>query len=388
MERALGAGTDVPSSAVKERPKSEPAADRTPFPPEPYSSVLSGFVVLAWTQVKRLWRDRELLQDDERREVIDRLFPHGMPRRQFFTRFVSLMLLSTAIAVFGILGDSTAVVIGAMLVAPLMFPVLGGAAAVVMGWPRRIVNRALLVAAGSVLAVVLAAAISFIIPGRAAALPAELMARTSPNLLDLGIALAAGAAGAYGQVRRHAADALTGVAVAVALVPPLAVVGITLQLTEWQLAVGATLLFLANVVGIVIAASATFLAAGFVPGRNPLKGHTQILRAVSWAAIAAIIVVLPMQFGRGAVLPEFDPTEEVTAVVEDYVAERGFASEVIDVDVEVEDGITKVNVVVASSIAAPLVDPLAEALAEYLSSPVQLHLLVASTETKRATAVP
>ena len=150
------------------------------------------------------------------------------------------------------------------------------------------------------------------------------MARTSPNLLDLGIALAAGAAGAYGQVRRHASDVLTGVAVAVALVPPLAVVGITLQLTEWQLALGATLLFLANVVGIVIAASATFLAAGFVPGRNPLKGHTQILRGVSWAAIATIIVVLPMQFGRGAVLPESDPTDEVTAVVEDYVARARF----------------------------------------------------------------
>lgn len=378
----------MPDTAVKDRPVPDSADNRQLSPPAPYVSVMSGLVVLAWTEMKRLWRGRELLGDAERREVIDRLFPRGMPRRQFFTRFVSLMMLSTAIAVFGILGDSTAVVIGAMLVAPLMLPVLGGAAAVVMGWPRRIVNRALLVAAGSVLAVALAAAISFIIPGRAASLPAELMARTSPNLLDLGIALAAGAAGAYGQLRRHAADALTGVAVAVALVPPLAVVGITLQLTEWQLAVGAALLFLANVVGIVIAASATFIAAGFVPGRNPLRGHTQILRGVSWAAIAAIIVVLPMQFGRGAVLPEPDPTEEVTAVVEDYVAERGLSSEVISVDVEVEHGLTKIDVVVASSMAAPLVDPLAELLAEDLSMPVRLNLLVASTETKRATAVP
>ena len=372
--------------------RNQPSPDlpNTPEPttPAPHPSALSGIFVLAWTETKRLWHGRELLQDDERRDVIDRLFPRGIPRRQFFTRFVSLMMLSTAIAVFGILGDSTAVVIGAMLVAPLMLPILGGAAAVVMGWPRRIVNRALLVTAGSVLAVALAAAISFIIPGSTTALPAELMARTSPNLLDLGIALAAGAAGAYGQLRRHAADALTGVAVAVALVPPLAVVGITLQLTEWQLAVGAALLFLANIVGIVIAASATFLAAGFVPGRNPLKGHTQILRGVSWAAIAAIIVVLPMQFGRGAVLPEFDPTEEVTAVVENYVAEQGSASEVVDVDVEVDDGITRIDVVVASSIASPLADPLAELLAEYLSSPVQLHLLVASTETERATVVP
>ncbi|MGB5379992.1 MAG: DUF389 domain-containing protein [Acidimicrobiia bacterium] len=345
-------------------------------------------MILPWAGIKRLWRGRAPLQDAERREVIDQLFPRGMPRRQFFTRFVSLMMLSTAIAVFGILGDSTAVVIGAMLVAPLMFPVLGVAAAIVMGWPRRVVSRALLVAAGSLLAVLLAALISFLIPGMDTPLPAELMARTSPNLLDLGIALAAGAAGAYGQVRRHASDVLTGVAVAVALVPPLAVVGITLQLTEWQRALGATLLFLANVVGIVIAASATFLAAGFVPGRNPLKGHTQILRGVSWAAIATIIVVLPMQFGRGAVLPQSDPTNEVTAVVEEYVSERGSATEVVDVEVEVDDGFTKVDVVVASSIDAIAVDSLAEDLADHLSSPVQLRLLLVSAETDRATVVP
>lgn len=343
-------------------------------------------VVLA--ELKRLWRGRELIQGDERRELIDQLFPRGVNRRQFFTRFVSLMMLSTAIAVFGILADSTAVVIGAMLVAPLMFPVLGFAAAVVMGWPRRVLKRALLVAAGTFLAVLLAAVISFVIPGRETPLPAELMARTSPNLLDLGIALAAGAAGAYGQVRRHAADALTGVAVAVALVPPLAVVGITLQLTEWQLALGAGLLFLANVVGIVIAASATFLAAGFVPGRNPLHGHTQILRGVSWAAIAAIIVVLPMQFGRGAVLPVSDPTDEVTAVVEEYVGDGLASTEVVEVDVNVKDGFTEVDVVVASSVVGPLADPLAAKLAEHLSTPVRLRLLVAATETERATVVP
>lgn len=342
----------------------------------------------AWKGIRRLWERRELLDDLERRDVISRLFPQGMPRRQFFTRFASLMLLSTAIAVLGVLADSTAVVIGAMLVAPLMFPVLGISAAIVMGWPLRIVNRAMLVAVGAILAVVLAAVISFLVPGRMDPLPAELMARTSPNLLDLGIALAAGTAGAYGQVRRHAADALTGVAVAVALVPPLAVVGITLQLTEWQLSLGALLLFLANVVGIVIAASITFLAAGFVPGRNPLKGHTAILRWVAWASVAAIIVVLPMQFGRGNVLPPSDPTEEVTVVIEEYVAEGGTAAEVIGVDVEVEDGVTEIDVVVASSLVAPSVEALAERLAVLLSSPVQVRLLLVSSETERATVVP
>lgn len=358
------------------------------LPSEPYSLAVVGLVAVALAEVQRRWRDRDPLQDAERRAIIDQLFPSGMPRRQFLARYVSLMMLSTAIAVFGILADSTAVVIGAMLVAPLMFPVLGGAAAIVMGWPRRIVSRTVIVAAGSGMAVLIAALISFLVPGRVTPLPAELMARTSPNLLDLGIALAAGAAGAYGQVRRHAAEVLTGVAVAVALVPPLAVVGITLQLTEWQLALGAALLYLANVVGIVIAASVTFLAAGFVAGRNPLRGHTQILRGISWAAIAAIIVVLPMQFGRGAVLPVSDPTEEVAAVVDEYVAKRGSSPEVIDVEVHLDDGIAKVDVVVAGSMPTPVVDSLGGVLAEHLSTPVNLRLLEVSAETKRATVVP
>ena len=337
--------------------------------------------------IRRLWQEREPLRDVERRAVISRLFPQGRSLRQFFTRFASLMMLSTAIAVFGVLADSTAVVIGAMLVAPLMLPVVGAAAALVMGWPVRLIRHTVLVAVGSALAVALAALISLLVPGRTDPLPAELMARTSPNVLDLGIALAAGAAGAYGQVRRHAADALTGVAVAVALVPPLAVVGITLQLTEWQLAFGALLLYLANIVGIVIAASFTFLAAGFVPGRDPLRGRVPVMRWVGWAAIAAIIVVLPMQFGRGNILPQSDPTDEVTAAVEEFVADSG-AAEVVDVEVVIEDGLAEIDVVVASSLSAPSVSALAEHLAEYLSSPVDVRLLVASTETDRASSEP
>jgi len=343
-----------------------------------------GFPQRAWRGIRRLWAEREPLHIGERQVVIDRLFPRGVSRRQFFTRFASLMMLSTAIAVLGILADSTAVVIGAMLVAPLMLPVIGAAAALVMGWPLRLIQRALLVAVGAVLAVALAALISFVIPGRTDPLPAELMARTSPNVLDLGIALAAGAAGAYAQVRRHAADALTGVAVAVALVPPLAVIGITVQLGEWQLSLGALLLFLANVVGIVIAAAITLVAAGFVPGRNPLQGHTQVLRGLGWAAVAAIIIVLPMQFGRGNILPQTDRTEEVTAVVEEYVADRGAAAEVVDVEIVIDDGIAEIDVVVASSLSAPSVSALAEHLGEYLSSPVEVTLLVATTQTDRA----
>ena len=329
-------------------------------------------------------RARDVLRHSDRRRVIDGLFHEGPRSRQFHARFALLTAVSASIAVLGILSDSTAVVIGAMLVAPLLGPLLGVAGAVVMGWPARIARQSATLAAGAGLAVGIAIALSFVIPGDPLPLPAELVARTSPNLLDLGIALAAGAAGAYGQVRRHASDALTGVAVAVALVPPLIVLGITLQLTEWSLAFGASLLFLANVTGIIIAASLTFVAAGLVPGRRLLTGNASIASVVRWAAIAVIIVVLPMQFGRGRVLPPVDQTAAVIEAVENFVEEGLALGEIVTVAVEVEGGVTDINVVLASPIEAPPVNALAEYLAEKLDTAVAVSLQVVETDSQRA----
>lgn len=326
---------------------------------------------------------RDPLNHAERRRVIDSLFHEGPRTRPFVARFNSLLSLSAAIAVLGIIADSTAVVIGAMLVAPLMGPVLGMAAAVVMGWPMRFVRQARLVFMGGALAVGLSAAISFAVVGDAGPLPAELVARTSPNLLDLGIALAAGAAGAYGQLRREASDALPGVAVAVALVPPLAVVGMTLQLTEWKLALGALLLFLVNVVGIVASAALVLIAAGFVPGRRLLSGNTSIASGLRWASVAVIIVVLPMQFGRGSVLPATDQTEEAVEAVVDFVDTNTVGAEVVNVTVDVAEGVTDIDVVVASSASTPPVTAMAQYLAATLNTPVDLSLHVVDTEAKR-----
>ena len=296
-----------------------------------------------------------------------------------------MMALSVAIATFGVLSDSTAVVIGAMLVAPMMAPVLGVAAAIVMGWPKRILRQGSLVALGSVLAVALAVGIAFLVPWQREPLPAELVARTSPNLLDLGIALSAGTAGAYGQVRKQASDALIGVAVAVALVPPLAVVGITLRLAEYRLALGSLLLFLANVSGIVMSAGLTFLVIGFVPGRRLLSGNHSIASGVRWAAAAVLLILIPMQFGQGNVLAATDPTSEVAAVVETYLSERTNTAELVGVSVEVDNGVTDVNVVVATSSSAPGVRRLASILAERLGTTVRVNLQVVASEIKQAT---
>ena len=157
-----------------------------------------------------------------------------------------------------------------------------------------------------------------------------------------------------------------------------------LQLSEWQLALGGFLLFLVNVVGIVASGAITFIAAGLVPGRRLLSGNTSIASGLRWASVAIIIVVLPMQFGRGSVLPPADRTAEAVEAVEDFVETSSVAAEVVSVTVDVDDGVTDIAVVVASPGSSPRVTAMAEYLADKLKTPIDLSLQGVETETERA----
>ncbi|ONH55414.1 TIGR00341 family protein [Frankia sp. CcI49] len=207
------------------------------------------------------------------------------PSRAALWRFAVLMFLSVVVASVGLLQDSAAVVVGAMVIAPLMAPIMGMAVSLIMGWERRLLLGAATVAAGVVGAVGLAVAIAMFLPDASASLPSEVLARTDPDIRDLLVALAAGAAGAYAIVRRDVSGALPGVAVAVALVPPLACVGILLGRGQIELARGAALLFAANLFGIVLAAAVVFLLTGFVP---PRRLRTERPRALG--VVAAVLV--------------------------------------------------------------------------------------------------
>jgi len=170
------------------------------------------------------------LDFDERSRILDALFFEGERRIPYLWQFIALMVFSSSIASLGLMNDSTAVVIGAMLVAPLMTPIMAAAAALVQTWTMRLIESVAIVAGGAALGVVLGWLSTVFIPriGSDTPLPSEVLSRTTPNLADLGIAIFAGAAGAYVTVRSEAGSALPGVGIAVALVPPLATVGITL----------------------------------------------------------------------------------------------------------------------------------------------------------------
>jgi len=201
--------------------------------------------------------------------------------------YILMMMLSVVVATMGLLQNSSAVVIGAMMIAPLMAPIMGSAASMVMGWGARLLTSGTYVVLSIAGAIALSWALTRFMPVAVTGVPIEVLARTSPDIRDLIVALAAGTAGAYAIVRRDVSGALPGVAVAVALVPPLAAVGVLLGLEQPDLARGAALLFAANLFGILLAAAIVLLVTGFVPTRVRDGGRTKI-------ATALIAILIPV----------------------------------------------------------------------------------------------
>ena len=240
------------------------------------------------------WRYRAVLPPEERQRIMTGLYPKAGLAGRWWFRFAAMLALSVIIAVLGLSLDSDAVIIGAMLIAPLMTPIIGTAAALVMGWPRRLGQAALAVLAGAAGAVGISFALTWLLPAASQALTPQVLARTSPDLRDLAVALAAGAAGAYATARADVSAALPGVAVAVALVPPLAAAGFTLAIGREDLASGALLLFAANLVAIVLIGSVVLVACGFVSSGRLKAAASRIRAGLLTVAAAAVAVTAPL----------------------------------------------------------------------------------------------
>ncbi|MGB5551497.1 MAG: DUF389 domain-containing protein, partial [Thermoanaerobaculia bacterium] len=204
--------------------------------------------------------------------------------------FYALISLSSGIALFGLLLDSSAVIIGAMLVAPLMSPILSLAQGIVQGNPHLIQRAGASTFKGTAVSIGVSTVLTLLLP--VAQPTGEILARVRPNLLDLGVALAAGAAAAYAVSRKSVAAALPGVAISVALVPPLCVVGFGLGTSKFDIAGGALLLFLTNLGGIVLVGVVVFLMMGFRPTRA--ERGVRARQATLFAVVGLVLVALPL----------------------------------------------------------------------------------------------
>jgi uncharacterized hydrophobic protein (TIGR00271 family) len=245
----------------------------------------------------RSWLADRDLGDGFRDEVVDALYfePPDATKKQ--VGFWVLLVLSTSIATLGVLADSTAVVIGAMLVAPLMTPIMGVSAGIVNGWVKRVSTSFATVAGGVVVSITTAWIIAVwapqLIPITA---NSQILSRVSPTMIDMMIAVAAGAAGAYATVDKRVSSSITGVAIAVALVPPLAVVGVTLHDTAYSDALGAFLLFATNLVSIILIASVVFVIGGLVPLDSMRQNSAKMRTIIGTVVFGAMVIVLPLAF--------------------------------------------------------------------------------------------
>ncbi|MDH7600908.1 MAG: DUF389 domain-containing protein [Armatimonadota bacterium] len=228
-------------------------------------------------------------------------------RAAFSSAYVTMNALAAVIASYGLLQDSSAVVIGAMIVALLLDPLMGIALALVDA-NNSLLRKALLTEIGGVAIVF---AISIIIGRIHQDIPIgrAIISRTAPNIMDLVIALAGGAAGAYTAISPRVSTSLVGVAIATALVPPLCTSGLLFARGETHLALGAFLLFFANLVAIQISSSFVFWLHGYHEITGVMRLNRRVLllhHGPSVALLIALVVILGLNFKQSMAARRFE----------------------------------------------------------------------------------
>lgn len=252
--------------------------------------------------------------------------PH---RRRKTQRFWILLSLSSVIAAAGVVADSTATVIGAMIVAPMMLPIQGTMLATVLGDRRNLSRSMLMMVAGAAAAIAIGWLVGVIaISPITEETNSQVAGRASPGLIDLLAALATGAVGSIALVRKDISDTLPGVAIAISLVPPLVVVGISAESGDWGSSLGSLLLFAANVAAI-LGTGVVIMTIYRVPrwGRldaTPLApGVKAVNRRRSNLAIAGVLVLVAIPLGLSTLVTTTLNTQQagITRAADDWAAD-------------------------------------------------------------------
>ena len=270
----------------------------------------------------------------------DALLFDGPDRARKLSRFWALLLLAAVIATAGVVTDSTATVIGAMIVAPLMTPILGMVLSTVTADPRNLGVSFLLVATGACAVIALGWLLGQLTPVPVvAATNSQVAGRVDPTLGDLIAALATGAVGSFALVRDDVSDTLPGVAIAISLVPPLAVVGLTLESGAPKQALGALLLFLTNfgailLTGLIVMAIYRVRATA-VQGLGSVHGHPRLAVAVVVAFV--IVLAAPLAVDSAQITSQQLTNSNVTAVANNWANTAGW--QVVNVSAT-ESGVT------------------------------------------------
>lgn len=229
------------------------------------------------------------LERGERKELVERIAVGA----DGGVDFIVMMLLASTLASLGLLEGSTAVVIGAMLVAPLMGPLLAAGFALAQGNLQLFRNGLAVCGLGIVIGLGASLFFGALNPGFEPSM--EIEARGDPDVLDLVIALASGMVAAYAMGRPNVAGTLAGVAIAAALLPPLAVIGLGLTNDRVFVAGNAAILFATNLVAIILGASLVFRLLGLHrTGGSSAGAPRWVRRATLTLALLAVVLAMPL----------------------------------------------------------------------------------------------
>ncbi len=310
--------------------------------------------------IKSWWRE-EVIGAVDQGEVIEK----RRAECSLSERYLFMTAMSAGIAVLGLLLSSPAVVIGAMLLSPLMDPIMGLGFALAIGDYNWLKQSARSLLWGSVMAIALTAALVYFSPIQT--ITPEIAARTRPNLFDLFVALFSALAGAYAMIRGREGT-IVGVAIATALMPPLATVGFGLATLNWTVFSGALLLYVTNLITIALTALAMARLYGFRTSLTERQSNFQNL------AMIAVFVALAVPLAYS--LQQIAWEANAQRIVRDEITERFVRdSEISRLDVDFRSD----PLVVSSTIYTPTAKPEIEAeieaaLTERLKRPVELTL--------------
>ncbi|HXL35602.1 MAG TPA: DUF389 domain-containing protein [Ktedonobacteraceae bacterium] len=281
-----------------------------------------------------------------------------------------MLLLATVIATYGVLSNSTATVIGAMIVAPLMGPIMATTSAVVMGSLPRALRAFALTVVGIIAVIIFSYLLSWIVPSFIISFTTngEITSRINPGLLALLTALGAGAAGAFIVSRAEIADALGGVAIAISLVPPLCVVGISLRCGQMSAALGSFLLFMTNFLAILFAGGVVLVIIGL--GKSAvLKEQLRLRRrGLILFVVCLLLVTIPLSVTAYQNITSATENANATTEVQNWLKGTSYQVDTVSVNGQV------VSVTVDGTGQIKPLQQLANQLARTLGQPVLVNL--------------
>ena len=265
--------------------------------------------------IKNLPREKELLKVRNQKRIplfsyaseerFHDLFPALRDDSQLNSIYLVLMVLSTGLATVGLYLSSASVIIGAMLLAPLMAPIVSLSMGMLRGDMTLFKNSIKKIVIGIIIALLSSALIALLFPHKP--VTDEMLARLNPTLLDLAVAIISGIAAAYSKSFKEIIQSLAGVAIAVALVPPLAVSGIGIGHLDFYFFYQAFLLFSTNLTGIIIAAAITFRVLGY---------SAVVRRKISLVVVFIFLILISIPLSLS-----------YTRIVEDRVFEKNMRHE-------------------------------------------------------------